>query len=95
MKLGTGSLTLTGALGYDGNTTVNGGTLNLSDLNTPAATVFVADGAILTAHSIVADTLTIGGTGGGAAMATAVPEPGVFVLLAMAVLSAFLTWRRK
>ena len=44
-KLGGGALTLTGALTYTGDTTVNEGTLNVTDLSTPSATVSVKDGA--------------------------------------------------
>ena len=53
-KLGTGTLTLTGALAYTGNTTVNAGGLTVTaPLSTPSATVYVATGASLSAPSIV------------------------------------------
>jgi autotransporter-associated beta strand protein len=78
---------LTGSLTYTGNTTVNAGTLNVSSIDTPAATVYVATGATLTATSIVADTLSIGGTPLEASVAAAVPEPGTLVLLVLAGLT--------
>jgi autotransporter-associated beta strand protein len=90
-----GSLTLTAAPTYTGNTDVLAGTLTTPSLNTPAATVSVYDGATLYAGSIVADTLVIGGTPAAAASPAAVPEPGTFVLLALAGLGALLAWRRK
>jgi hypothetical protein len=44
----------------------------------------------------VADTLTIGGAPRASANAAAVPEPGTFVLLALAGMIALLAaWRRK
>ena len=93
-KLGTGDLTLTASPTYTGNTIVNAGALTVPVLYTPDATVFVATGASLTATSITANTLTIGGTP--TAAASAVPEPSALVLLALAGLSALLAaWRRK
>jgi hypothetical protein len=58
----------------------------------------VYDSATLTAHSIVADTLIIGGTApdAGAASASAVPEPCTVILLAIAALGMFaVMWRKK
>jgi fibronectin-binding autotransporter adhesin len=93
-KIGTGSLTLTGALSYTGNTAVNAGTLNVTALNTPNATVSVATGANLTATSIVANTLSIGGAP--TASVAAVPEPTTLVLLMLAGAGILLAaWRRK
>ncbi|MCC6124556.1 MAG: autotransporter-associated beta strand repeat-containing protein [Pirellulales bacterium] len=89
-KNGLGSLTLTGGLSYAGNTAVNAGTLNLSSLNTPAATVSVATGATLNAASIVANAITIGGP-----PVAAVPEPGTLALLTAAGLLAALFVRRR
>lgn len=66
-----------------GDTNVLAGSLTAPSITTPDATVYVADGSTLTAGSIVADTLTIG-SGGFAA----VPEPGTFVLLALAAIGA-------
>jgi fibronectin-binding autotransporter adhesin len=93
-KNGLGSLTLTGALTYSGDTTVNVGTLNATTgIDTPNAAVYVATGATLNASSIVADTLTIGGAPNVAA--NAVPEPGTLVLLVLFGMGALLAWRRK
>jgi fibronectin-binding autotransporter adhesin len=94
-KLGDGALTLTAPLTDIGDTTVNQGTLIASaGINTPSDMVYVATGATLTAPSIVADTLTIGGAP--VVAATAVPEPGTLALLALAGLFAVLcAWRRK
>jgi fibronectin-binding autotransporter adhesin len=83
-KLGAGTLTLTGALDYAGNTFVNEGTLTCSmPLNAPAASVSVAAGAALNGTSLVADSLNIGVPMHVAAVA-AVPEPGTLALLALA-----------
>jgi hypothetical protein len=63
-------------------------------LNTPSAVVTVYDGGTLNAGSVVADTLTIGGTA--PSTATAVPEPGTFSLLIVALaVIAGLRWKRK
>ncbi|MCC6125790.1 MAG: autotransporter-associated beta strand repeat-containing protein [Pirellulales bacterium] len=94
LKSGAGVLTLTGAVGYNGNTTVNQGTLTLAALNTPAAAVYVATGGTLNAASIAANSMTIGGAP--LAAAAAVPEPGTLLLLALAGAGMLLAaWRRK
>jgi autotransporter-associated beta strand protein len=88
-KLGPGELTLTGASTRTGDTVVNDGTLNVTlGINTPNALVYVATGGTLNTPSIVADTLSIGGEPMGAAASApaAVPEPGMFALLALAFL---------
>jgi autotransporter-associated beta strand protein len=93
VKDGGSMQSLLGALTYVGDTTVNAGELIVTNLNTPANTVSVMDGATLTATSIVADTLVIGGTPSPAPLA--VPEPGTFALLVFAAFGALLAWRRK
>jgi autotransporter-associated beta strand protein len=82
-KLGEGTLTLTGANTYSGDTVVEAGTLNIANLNTPNATVYVGEGGTLNCTSIVADTLNIGSLPAAAAP-LAVPEPGTLALLALA-----------
>jgi autotransporter-associated beta strand protein len=93
VKDGGSTQSLLGSLTYVGDTTVNAGELIVTNLNTAANTVSVMDGGVLTAASIVADTLAIGGTPSAAAVA--VPEPGTFVLLAFAAIGALMAWRRK
>jgi autotransporter-associated beta strand protein len=95
-KIGDGMLTLTGSVGYTGDTIVNVGGLTVNaGLNTPTATVYVATGTTLNAPSIVADTLVIGGGPYVAATAAAVPEPSTFVLLALAGMVALFAARRR
>jgi fibronectin-binding autotransporter adhesin len=90
---------LNGSLTYTGNTTVNGGTLQVTNLNTPDATVAVALDATLTATSIVADSLVIGGGPYSSASGSAVnsvPEPSTLALLAVAVCGiAAAAWRKR
>jgi fibronectin-binding autotransporter adhesin len=93
-KIGAGTLTLTGALSYTGDTIVNDGTLTIAgtgELNTPLAKVEVATGATLNASSITCDTLTIGGGpfsfASSLAPVTPVPEPSTMALLLLAGLS--------
>jgi autotransporter-associated beta strand protein len=91
-KFGSGTLTLTGALSYDGDTTVNDGTLIITTaLNTPNAAVYVATGGTLEVPSLVASSLTIGGP----PAAVAVPEPGTLTLLILAGLTAIWAIRRR
>jgi T5SS/PEP-CTERM-associated repeat protein/autotransporter-associated beta strand protein len=95
-KIGGGTLTLTGSVGYTGDTIVNVGGLTVNaGLNTPTATVYVANGTTLTTPSLVADTLVIGGGPYAAAATAAVPEPGTFVLLGLAGAIALLAIRRR
>jgi autotransporter-associated beta strand protein len=97
VKLGPGTLTLTGASTRTGDTVVDEGTLNMPlGINTPNAAVYVATGGTLNAPTIVADSLTIGGVPLASANTAAVPEPGTLVLLALAGMIAILAvWRRK
>jgi autotransporter-associated beta strand protein len=97
VKTGGSTQILTGSLTYTGDTTVNGGTLVVNDLVIPSSTISVMDGAVLEANSIVADTLSIGGTSSSsAAPPAAVPEPSVMVLLtlALAIAAACMTKRK-
>ena len=104
-KIGSGALTLTGALSYTGNTTVSGGVLTVSNIDTPAATVSVLGaGSTLNATSIVADTLNISSSGGtnGVVPALAsqnvniVPEPCALALLLLGLLSlGAVQWLRR
>ncbi|MGD0384218.1 MAG: PEP-CTERM sorting domain-containing protein, partial [Thermoguttaceae bacterium] len=100
---GGGSVTLTGALTYTGDTNVTASTLDVGDL-TYSANVTVSGGATLEASSVVTGTLTIGDdptlaiTGGPEASGelTAVPEPSTFVLLSIAALGLIgAAWRRR
>ncbi len=87
---------LTGPLTYTGDTTVNAGTLSMTNLNTPGSAVSVAAGATLSATSITADSLTVGGGPFVAAGApNAVPEPGTLALLILAALGCIALLRRK
>jgi fibronectin-binding autotransporter adhesin len=96
VKNGGSTQSLTGSLTYTGDTTVNGGTLIVNDLNMPSSTISVMDGAVLEARSIVADTLSIGGTPlVNAAPPAAVPEPGTLILLTLAAIGMLLAIRRK
>jgi autotransporter-associated beta strand protein len=99
-KLGLGTLTLAVDATYTGDTTVEEGTLDVLNINTPTAAVSVAAGANeLTAVSIISNSLTIGSgakvtikpiTAGSLGSAiTPVPEPGTLILLAMGCLWLF------
>jgi autotransporter-associated beta strand protein len=81
-----GATQILGLLNYAGDTTVNEGTLQVSSIDTPLSAVYVADNAILSASSITADSLTIGGPKhlSAAVNTTPVPEPGTLLLLALA-----------
>jgi autotransporter-associated beta strand protein len=87
-KTGLGKLTLSGGIGYTGVTTVNQGTLEVTNLSTPLSAVYVTVDATLIAGSLMANSLTVGGPMHVAASApTAVPEPGSMVLLVLAGLA--------
>jgi autotransporter-associated beta strand protein len=93
-KMGAGELTLTSDPSYLGDTSVSEGVLTLPNLNTPSAAVTVYDGGTLNAGSLVADSLTIGGTVPGPVVI--VPEPSILVLLILAIpVLAGLRWKRK
>ena len=106
-KLGSGTLTIAQNATYTGDTTVSAGILDMLNINTPTANVTVAAGSELTASSIVANTVTLGvGSrivikplpGGPLAPGsiTAVPEPNVLVLLAIAAMTTLMAvWRKK
>jgi autotransporter-associated beta strand protein len=110
-KVGTGTLTLSGALSYTGNTTVLSGILNVSALSTPAATVAVYSNAALNANSLVCNTLTLapgatltinaipGGPLADPLLLTPVPEPSAFILLGMGASSllgyALRLWKHR
>jgi autotransporter-associated beta strand protein len=94
VKSGGSTQNLVGSLTYTGNTTVDAGTLTVSSLDTPNATVSVTGDATLTASSITANGLSIGGMRRSGA--ATVPEPGALVLLALAGAGTLLAaWRRK
>jgi autotransporter-associated beta strand protein len=76
---------------------VNDGSHTVGNITGPGVTL-VGNGAQLTAHSIVQDTLTVGGNYGSLLPASAaVPEPGVLVLLALAIvpLAALVQKKKK
>jgi autotransporter-associated beta strand protein len=91
-KVGAGELTLAGTLTYTGDTNVYGGALTIDGALTNSANVNVYNTAALTASSIIADTLSIGGTP--AILPTAVPEPCTMVLLALGALALFAIRKR-
>ena len=96
-KIGAGALTLTESPSYTGDTVVNVGELRaLAGINSPSAKVYVATGAKLTAKSITANTLTIGGAPI-TPSAAAVPEPGTMaiVLAALVIFSFFRVYALK
>jgi autotransporter-associated beta strand protein len=94
-KKGAGILTLNGDLSYTGSTTVAAGKLVVNGALTHSPDVTVANGAQLFAASIVADSLTIGGSNNSSAQA--VPEPSAMVLAILGGLGlmTFLLRRRK
>jgi autotransporter-associated beta strand protein len=107
-KSSSRTLKLTGNNTYTGNTTVNGGILDVVNLNTPNATVTVAGGSNqLIATSLTANVLTVGagatvtirpipgGPLGGAGSLTAVPEPSTCAMLVLAAMGLGLYWRRS
>jgi T5SS/PEP-CTERM-associated repeat protein/autotransporter-associated beta strand protein len=100
-KMGSGTLILSVIPSYEGDTSVNEGTLNVPSLNNPLADVAVYNGAKLITSSITANSLTIGGTpplGEGTSSAgcvDSVPEPSTLTLFCIAALGLTAkTWRR-
>jgi autotransporter-associated beta strand protein len=86
-KNGDGVLEISGAIDYTGNTIVNGGTLTVTTLNIPSASVAIGNGATFKAGSLVCDTLIIGNS----ATVAAVPEPSSLMLFCCG-LAGVLCW---
>jgi autotransporter-associated beta strand protein len=93
IKRGPGTLTLAGDATYSGITTVADGTLIVGVID-DLPWIWVQDGGQLTATSIVADSLTIGGTSNIEAV-VAVPEPSSMVLVLFGGMSIFIFGRRR
>jgi autotransporter-associated beta strand protein len=94
-KIGDGTLNLTGPISYTGNVSIasglvriNNGTTSTLGTVTGAGSLTVASGSTLTVTSLRVGSLA-------PAAASAVPEPGTLVLLALAGLGMLLAWRRK
>lgn len=91
VKDGAGTLTVTGPITYTGDTTVNAGTLTVTNL-TLSPNVTVKGTATLNASSIQCTTLTITSS---TTMAAAVPEPSTIAMLIAAGMGLLMYWRRK
>jgi autotransporter-associated beta strand protein len=91
-KNGEGELLLSGLMAYDGDTTVNAGTLTVGSLiHSPNVTVH----GTLNAASLVCDTLTIGVPPANL-LAVPVPEPSVFAMLGiLGVCLGGFVWRKR
>lgn len=94
-KNGSGTLTLTGAISYTGDTTINAGTLMIDNgLTSNLATISgagdlsIGSTSTLSATLIEVNSLSIGSTG-----LMAVPEPASLMLLVLAGLFGFAFWR--
>ena len=90
-KLGAGNLVFTQDVAYSGNTTVSAGEMVVTNFNAATAgtsVVTVSGSAKLTANSIRANTLSIGG-----GSAASVPEPATWLLLIVGAL-VLGAWKR-
>jgi autotransporter-associated beta strand protein len=106
-KTGAGTMTVTVNTTYTGNTYVNGGVLNMLNLNVPNSTVSVNNsGSTLNVQSLNTGTLTIGAgttvvikaiTGGPSAggSISPVPEPATWVMLLLAAMGLGIYRRRS
>ncbi len=108
VKSGVGKWILAQSETYTGNTTVLDGALDALNIDTPDATVSVADGEgnTLLVASIVCNTLSIGAgativikpiPGGplvGSELLTPIPEPSTCVMLMLAAMGLGIYWRR-
>lgn len=90
LKIGTGTMTITAQALYHGDTVVNGGTLNVNELTTSPHISVIGPDTVLTATSLVCDTLTISST----SVAT-VPEPSMVILLAFALVASLGFLKRR
>lgn len=62
-KVGSGTLTLTGANSYTGQTSIDGGTLNVLNTKSGSGAVIVNNGGTLAGTSTIAGTVTVNGGG--------------------------------
>jgi fibronectin-binding autotransporter adhesin len=111
VKIGGGTVTLSGTDSYTGGTTVLGGTLDIAGVSAlpgnstlgianTAEVIFATD-----LGSAIQLSLMLPGAGGGApglmyfhvtnSVPASVPEPGTLVLLAAAALAGLAAWRRR
>jgi fibronectin-binding autotransporter adhesin len=108
VKIGSGTLTLSGTDSYEGGTTVLGGTLDIASVsalpgNSTLAIANTAEVIFATdLGSAIQLSLMLPGAGGGEpgltyfhVTAAPVPEPGALVLLAAAALAGAAVWRGR